>query len=130
MGFNKKYITKEGILSNMKDIKRYLKADALLMDDEWSVKFINDLDYNERQLRTKMKREITSGCPDKHKDYSKLKSLSETLISLMTNPSWLDIHFTQEKLGRFQMEIHEFGNLDILKDKAIKSIIEYYELSN
>ena len=92
-------------------------------------KFYQDLDPIERKLRIKIKEDqkYSSGCPDNHQDYPKLKSLSETLISLKTNPTWLDIHFTQDKLGRFELEINEFGVFDILKEKAIKAIINYYE---
>ena len=128
MGFNKKYISKNILLENTSNIDKLLKADALVMD-MWTTKFVQDLDPKERQLRNKIKEEqkYSSGCPDKHSDYSKLKSLSETFLSLKNDPSWLDIHFTQEKLGRFDLEIDEFGVLDKVKEKAIKEIIKYYE---
>ena len=98
--------------------------------DSWVTKFYQDLDPIERQLRIKMNQELISwsGCPDKHTDYPKLKSLAETLISLKNNPSWLDIHFTQDKLGRFKLDIDEFGVFDVLKEKSIKAIIDYYDM--
>ena len=39
----------------------------------------------------------------------------------------LNIHFVQDKLGRFQLEIDEFGVLDKVKEKAISAIIKHYE---
>ncbi len=127
MGFNRKYISKSNLLENTSNIDKLLKADALVMD-MWVTKFVKDLDPKERVLRNKIKEEQKSGCPDKHSDYSKLKSLSETLLSLKNDPSWLDIHFVQDKLGRFDLEIDEFGVLDKISKKAINKIIDYYSL--
>jgi hypothetical protein len=129
MSFHKRYINKEILLENISNLDKLFKADALMMDD-WMTKFYQDLDPVERQLRIKMNQELTfwSGCPDKHTDYPKLKSLAETLISLKNNPSWLDIHFTQDKLGRFKLDIDEFGVFDVLKEKSIKAIIDYYDM--
>jgi|APCry1669189665_1035243.scaffolds.fasta_scaffold01107_4 hypothetical protein len=129
MSFHKRYINKEILLENISNLDKLFKADALMMDD-WMTKFYQDLDPVERQLRIKMNQEFTfwSGCPDKHTDYPKLKSLAETLISLKNNPSWLDIHFTQDKLGRFKLDIDEFGVFDVLKEKSIKAIIDYYDM--
>jgi len=128
MGFNKKYINKGSLLENISELDELFNADALLMDP-WMTKFYQDLDLCERELRVRIKEELKfkSGCPDNHPEYSKLKSLSETLISLKTDPSWLDIHFTQDKLGRFQLEMNEYGNFDVLKEKSIKAIINYYD---
>ena len=74
MGFNKRYITKETILLNISDLDRLFKADALIMDN-WSRKFSDDLNREERQLREKIKEDqkYSSGCPDKHPDYPQLK---------------------------------------------------------
>ncbi len=124
----KKYIRKEYLLINIVNIDSLLKSDLLVMD-RWSTNFIKDMNYNERIIRKKIKEEESykSGCPNNNINYFKLKSLSETLISLKTNPSWLDIHFTQDKLGRFNLSIDEFGKFDILVQKSINSIINYYD---
>ena len=129
MAFHKRYINKDILLDNISTLDKLFKADALHMDS-WVTKFYKDLDPIERQLRDKIKIDIIcwSGCPDKHPDYSKLKSIAETLVALKTNPGWLDIHFTQDKLGRFDLEIDEFGVFDILVEKSIEKIINYYNL--
>jgi hypothetical protein len=100
--------------------------------DSWSNQFTNDLDPSERKLREKIKEDqkySSSGCTDKHPDYPKLKSLSETLIGLMTNPTWLDIHFTKTKLN-LQFPLEDSGQFEIQKNKCIASIIEYYDNLN
>lgn len=127
MGFHKRYITKDTILTHINDLDTLFKADALIMDN-WSKKFSDDLNKEERLLREKIKEDqkFLSGCPDKHPDYPKLNSLSEALIGLMTNPTWLDIHFTKTKLG-LQFPFEDGGLFEVQKNKCIKSIITYYD---
>jgi hypothetical protein len=129
MGFHKRFITKYSVLENISDLDNLFDADALIMDD-WSGKFSNDLNHEERKLREKIKEDqkYSSGCPDKHPDYPQLNSLSEALIGLMTNPTWLDIHFVQDKLGRFQLEIDEFGDFEKLKTKSIEAIVNHFNI--
>lgn len=129
MGFHKRYITKYSVLDHIGDLDTLFKADALIMD-MWSTRFTQDLDQEERKIRQKIKEDqkLLSGCPDKHPDYHKLNSLSETLIDLMTNPTWLDIHFVQDKLGRFQLEIDEFGDFEKLKTKSIEAIVNHFNI--
>jgi len=127
MGFHKRYINKVCILENICELDRLFKADALIMD-MWSTRFTQDLDEEERKIRQKIKEDqkLLSGCPDKHPDYHKLNSLSENLIDLMTNPTWLDIHFTKTKLG-LQFPFEDGGLFEVQKNKCIKAIIEHYE---
>ena len=127
MGFHKRYISKETIISHITDLDTLFKADALIMD-MWATKFTNDLNREERQLREKIKEDqkFLSGCPDKHPDYDKLDSLSEALVGLMTNPTWLDIHFTKTKLG-LQFPFEDGGLFEVQRDKCIKAIIDYYD---
>jgi len=129
MGFYKRWVTKEGILKNVDDIYSYLDSDALIFDD-WSYRFVEDLNPEERKLRNKIKSELSllSGCPDKHPDYNLIQSLSESLLSLMTNPDWLDIHFVKTKLG-LKTSFDEGGDIEKQKNKCISAIIEYYERS-
>jgi hypothetical protein len=126
MGFHKRFITKYSILEHISVLDALFDADALIMDD-WSRKFSDDLNREERKLREKIKEDqkYSSGCPDKHPNYPQLNSLSEALIGLMTNPTWLDIHFTKTKLG-LQFPFEDGGLLESQKNKCIESIIEYY----
>lgn len=126
MGFHKRFITKYSVLENISDLDNLFDADALIMDD-WSGKFFNDLNPEERKLREKIKEDqkYSSGCPDKHPDYTQLNSLSEALIGLMINPTWLDIHFTKTKL-ELEFTFEDSGLLESQKNKCIEAIIEYY----
>ena len=128
MGFHKRYIRKENILDSISKLDTLLNAEILIMDN-WSNRFTNDLNREERQLREKIKEDqkFLSGCPDKHPDYDKLNSLSEALVGLMTNPTWLDIHFTKTKLG-LQFPFEDGGLFETQRDKCIKAIIDYYDL--
>jgi hypothetical protein len=131
MGFHKRYVKKENILNSISDLDTLLSSEILIMDS-WSNQFTNDLDPSERKLREKIKEDqkySSSGCTDKHPDYPKLKSLSETLIGLMTNPTWLDIHFTKTKLN-LQFPLEDSGQFEIQKNKCIASIIDYYDNLN
>lgn len=129
MGFFKRFVTKEGLMTNINDVDSYLNSDALIFDD-WSHKFVDDLDPEERLIRERIKSDlkIKSGCPDKHENYKDLKSLSESFISLMNDPSWLDIHFVKTKLNIIT-PLDESGDFEKQKMRCLDAIIDYYERS-
>jgi hypothetical protein len=128
MGFHKRFITKDLILSDIQNLDILLSSDALFFDN-WSGRFCSDLNKKERALRNKIKEDqkFLSGCPDKHPQYGELKSISEALIGLITNPTWLDIHFTKTKLG-LEFPFDWGGNFEIQKEKCIQEIIKYYDM--
>jgi hypothetical protein len=129
MGFNKRYINKEIILSNLSTIDILLKSDGLTMD-VWSSNFIKDLNKNQRKLRDELISDtIFSSNPNdvlNHKNFYLLNSLSETLINLSTNPSWVDIHIIYIKTG-FKIEESEAGFFDKISKKAIDAAISHYD---
>lgn len=127
MSFNKRRITKDGIIHNIGNIEKYLNADAIFLD-KWSSSFINDLNTEERAIRIKIKEDqrFLSGCPDTHSDYNKLNSLAESLIGLLTDPNWLDIHFVNKKLS-LPLDIKNSGIFETQKEICINAIIDYYE---
>ena len=53
MGFNKRHLSKEKILSNLSNIDNLLKADSLMMD-QWSSYFVEDLKPEQRDLRKEL----------------------------------------------------------------------------
>lgn len=127
MGFHKRFITKQHIIENIHNIDEYLNADAIIFD-EWSSRFFEELDRDERKLREEIKKKMfeNGGCADKHYGYDKLESFSECLISLMTDPNWLDVHFVKDRLG-FDLELDEMGKFEIQRQKSIDKIIDYFE---
>ena len=128
MGFNKRYLNKERVLSNLSNIDKLLKADSLIMD-MWSSYFIEDLNLKQRELRevlledTKFDSSINY---QNHKNFYLLSSISEAIINLSTNPSWVDIHIVWVKTG-FKIEESEKGKFDLLTQKAIESAVTYYD---
>jgi len=126
MSFNKRHITKEKVLNNILDLDALFGSDCIIMDT-WSSKFYNNLDSNDRDSRRKIISEFSGGCPDKHPDWNRLKSISESLISISKNPNWVDIHFIQEKCGKLDLEEGDMGVLESVSKKAILSAINYFE---
>ena len=128
MGFNKRYITKEKILSNIGDIDNLLKSDSLLMDG-WSRLFIDDLRPEQRKIRQRILDGtlFSSNLSDttNHEDFKLLDSLSETLVHLLSDANWIDILMTDSKItierGNW------YGNFDKMKKSSINSIISYYD---
>ena len=133
MGFNKRYITKEKILSNSKDIDTLLKTDALMMDG-WSKLFIDDLRPEQRKIRKDIMNitSFSSNLSDttNHKDFKLLDSLSETLIHLLSDPNWIDILMTDSKIKIERGETEDgywHGHFNTMKKSSIDSIISYYD---
>lgn len=95
----------------------------IICEDNFSTKFVNDLNPLEFTLRVKLLTENISGCPNSWMGYNGLSSLSESFISLTISPNWLDIHFVKEKLS-----LNIEGYLDIKEQSEIVKgfIIEYY----
>ena len=106
MGFNKRFINKEKILSNIDNILNLLKSDAIITTDKWSSLFLDDLSKN-------------------HKNFYLLNSLSEALINLNTNPTWMDIHIVSIAT-KFNIEESKRGNFKEIINIAKDSIISYY----
>jgi len=128
MGFNKRFLSKETILNNLSNIDSLLKTDGLVLD-MWSHYFVKDLDAKQTPLRQELIEDIqfdSSGDYQNHKNFYLLSSISEAIINLSTNPSWVDIHIVWVKTG-FKIEESEKGKFDLLTKKALNSAISYYD---
>jgi hypothetical protein len=129
VGFNKRYLNKSLILSNLSKIDKLLNADALITD-MWSSNFIKDLSEKQRKLREELVIDtMFSSNPNdvlNHKNFYLLNSLSEALINLSTNPRWIDIHVIYIKTG-FKIEESEAGSFDKISKKAIDAAISHYD---
>lgn len=129
MGFNKRYITKELILSNIDNLDRLFNADALI-SDMWSSRFMDDLDINEKYIRDSINdkwRFSSSLDYEKDPQFKDLHSMAECLISLKTNPSWLDVILVSERLG---LKATGSGNFTDSINNSIQRIIDYYDKPN
>ena len=61
-----------------------------------------------------------------YEDYNNLKKLSNVLINLNTNPSWIDISLTFEVI-KFDVPEDSRGRFDDLVKLCIKYIEKFYE---
>lgn len=129
MSFNKRYITKDTILSNIDNLDRLFNADALIMD-MWSTRFYDDLDKREKEIRKSVcERYKFSSSLDYKSDpeFKELHSMSECLISLMTDPSWLDVILVHERLG---LVTDGSGSFADGVRKCIQRIVDHYDKPN
>jgi hypothetical protein len=143
MGFNKRFVKKEMILGNVDNIPyvcRLVNADALIID-AWSDKFFKNFDFKwekYQELREKLNTDVQFwSMHDKtleHENYPKLKSLSNVLLNLKTNPSWTDILLVSDILKDIDMVFLEklnppkeiAGKFKELVPYHIKLIEDYY----
>lgn len=134
MGFNKRYISKETVisrLSNGENLSTLLKADALIMDD-WSSKFFKEY-KNDPMYVTNRQRLIDdnlfSSSHDttyKHENFTKLKNLSNILENLYLDPNWVDILLTFEILGGEGVPRSAAGRYEKLRTICIDKIEKHF----
>ena len=140
MGFNKRFIRKNMILDNVNNISyisKLVNADALIIDD-WSDKFFKNFNFKWKTYN-KIREEIIDSTKFdshqngiiSHRDYKHLFNLSNTLLNLKTNPSWIDIQLSYDILkDKIEISLPEdvIGKFDKLVEYHIKLIEDYYEV--
>lgn len=135
MSFNKRYITKDIILSNIDNLKyisNLVKADALIIDN-WSDKFYKNFDFKYKKYNEIRNLIISENKFDSNQremlsdeNFNKLKKLSNVLINLKTNPDWIDIHLANSIIeDTIPDEIS--GKFNLLVDYFIQKINSKYE---
>lgn len=133
MSFNKRYISKELILSKsqIEDVcKLFSSSDSLILD-KWSSNFLKHFDQKWKVRDLNRKIEIQSRILDSSQTLPKHLEcfyLSNILFNLRTEPDWIDIIMTRHQLN-FKIEPEISGNFSKLVSECIKQINEYYELS-
>lgn len=126
MGFHKRFITKDLILSqrDFESIDSLLDADALIFDT-WSSNFFKRFDENYKVYQEKRDTYI-----EENKFSSSYLStdgfdkyyLSNVLINLKTNPNWLDIHLCIESFRPIEIPQSISGKFDLLCKFCIQLI--------
>jgi len=134
MGFNKRYITKEMIMSNIDDesyIVNLTNADALITD-YWSSKFLENFNYKYSEYQSireslNTQYSLSSNLSDIQNsiDFGRLKKLSNVFINLKRNPTWLDIILASEILN-FKFESNVSGKFNEMLNFTLQKIEEYY----
>ena len=134
MGFNKRYVNKSMILDNMNNIsyiKNLVNADALILDS-WSKKFFDNFNFksNYQKIRRELNEDtkLSSNLEDtkNHNNFNKLKSMSNILINLKTNPQWVDVILVQEILDIKDIDVDRRGRFDLLVQDSIERINSIY----
>lgn len=144
MSFNKRYIRKGMILDNPNNISyisNLVNADALIIDS-WSDKFFKNFNFKWKtynQIREDINKETMFDSHHNnitnHDKYKDLFKLSNVLLNLKTNPSWIDIVLTQDILKEMDMKFVEnqnppediSGKFTELVPYHIELIERYYE---
>lgn len=120
MGFTKRHITKDLILSNLDNIEKLLDVDVISMD-LWSNNFISDLSPQQKNIRKQIIEEN-----DSIFDYHLLDSLSEAIINLKTNPNWIDVEIVRFKTKFSHDETPKVNFQDSI-NMAYNHAIKYYD---
>ena len=143
MGFNKRYIRKEMILENVSNINficKLVNADALIIDT-WSSNFYDNFNFKcvkYNKIREVIKKDIIFNSHHNnvlnHENYKELFNLSNVLLNLKTDPSWVDVLLTGDILNEIDTDFMKkkdtpkeiTGRFDELVIYHIKLIEEYY----
>jgi len=136
MSFNKRYITKDSILSCIKNgesLSRLTKADALIMDN-WSTRFFDNYSFDYQKMRDELNTDVmfqsNYNATYEHKNFNSLKRLSNILENLIKDPSWTEILLTTNILGSEGITEEMHGKFPLLKDYCINKIIKHYTLES
>jgi len=131
MGFNKKYVDRGSILSNLERIDTFFdSADTIICMDSWSSNFLSNYFPKERDIKRRIEEKFRfdSGVSyHTDQEYKSLKSVSDCLIGLSTQPTWLEINLTIDILKLTPDPETESGKFDILKSKCLHAIIEHFD---
>ena len=134
MGFNKRYLTKDIIISYIKeggDVNKLIRADSLIMDN-WSSNFFYNYDTSNKynQMRTELKNQFkfSSNLNDilNHKYFPKLKKLSNILENLIRDPSWIEVILVSSFNLFNQIPEEHRGKLDKNREFYIDAIVNLW----
>lgn len=126
MGFHKRFITKDLILSqkDFENIESLLKADALIFDT-WSSNFFKRFDENyidyQKKRQTFIEENKFSSSFTNTDNFDKYY-ISNILINLKYNPDWLDIHLCIESFRPIEIPKSVSGKFDLLCNFCIQLI--------
>jgi hypothetical protein len=135
MSFNKRYISKESVMTQLKSgssLSKLLNADALIMDN-WSSKFFkdykNDAKYraDRQQLLDDTRFLSFHSATLEHRNFDKLKNLSNILENLYLSPSWVDILLTLDILGGSDVPDSAIGKYEKLRTICIDKIEKHFK---
>lgn len=123
------FLKNENFTADIREMKidTLFNSELLVMDD-WASKFYHDLNPKERKIRKELeqKYQFDSGFSFiSDVDYRQLKSLSETLLSLINNPLWIDLFIVKERLG-VDITTDESGLFEVIRQRSISALIDFF----
>ena len=126
MGFHKRFVNKDLILSqkDFESIDSLLNADALIFDT-WSSNFFKRFDENYKiyqEKRNNYIKENKFSSSFTNTDGFDKYYISNVLINLKINPSWLDIHLCIEHFRPIEIPQSISGKFDLLCNFCIQLI--------
>jgi hypothetical protein len=126
MGFHKRFITKDLVLSqrDFESIDSLLNADALIFDT-WSSNFFKRFDNNYKiyqEKRNNYIKENKFSSSFTNTDGFDKYYISNVLINLKISPSWLDIHLCIESFRPIEIPQSISGKFDLLCNFCIQLI--------
>jgi hypothetical protein len=132
MSFNKRYISKELILSkkDIESVYKLFKSDAAILDN-WSSQFYGHLYPDLKRWDHIRVKEIQNQqlCSNPQKpDSINNFYLSNILFDLKTNPNWIDILMTLDQL-QININSEISGDFEKMIQFCVTEIINYYESS-
>ena len=136
MGFNKKYITKDLIISTIKSNGSLNElfnknVDALIMDS-WSSKFRDNYNFNDQYNIDRKKLDDDTGFSSFHKarveheNFAKLKNISNIYEHLITDVNWIDILLVGDIFNPLDHPSNIAGKFIGLRDFCVKRLDEYF----
>lgn len=139
MGTDIRHISKSTIIYLLKNenftaavremkINTLFHSELLVMDD-WTSKFYHDLNPKERKIRIELHEKYAFDSSSNFindNDFKDLKSLSEALLSLVNNPSWIDIFIVIDRL-KIVITPDESGRFELIREKCIDALIDFFE---
>ena len=132
MSFNKRYISKDLILSKdrIENVYQLFESDAVILDN-WSSEFYGHLFPDLKKWNIIRNREIINQELDSNPQIPKSINrfyLSNILFDLKTNPNWIDILMTLDQV-QISVDPEISGDFEKLTQLCVTEIINHYELS-
>lgn len=139
MGFGKRYVSKDKVINTLVEggsLSKLIKADALIIMDNWTYKFFEDYNNDQQYIIDRdllIDDTIYSSFHEStytHKNFQNLKNLPNILENLYLSDQWVDVLLTFEILGSEDINDSARGKFTILKDICINKIKNYYTIES
>jgi hypothetical protein len=136
MSFNKRYVSKDSVITQLKmgsSLSKLLNTDALIMDD-WSSNFFKNY-KNDRKYQSDRKKILDDTVFQsyhsailEHSNFLRLKNLPNILENLYLDPNWVDILLAFNILGGDDITLLSIGKFEELRSICINKIENHFNV--